>query len=169
MEDIGQPYVPPRKRFHKSDALLYCFTEVQVPFLKEGPDEYNTFTRNTRLVYASKDATWQDIASEVLHKMNIIRDEKLPPIQSIAQESMFLMTCAVEYPEFIVALTLKGFKKIMEGLPSFGRYSYKEQVEDLAMELVAQRDYDLYRQSTPYDQQTKSFGDFWPWKVKENK
>lgn len=167
MEDTPEKYQKPRKRFHRSDALVYCFNEVELPFLKEGPDNYNTFFRQTRLVYASKDVTWQDVAAEVLHKMNIINDARYTRIQSIETENQLLLTCAVEYDEFIVALTLGGFKKVLEGLPSFGPYSYKEQVEDLAMELVAQRDYELYRWLTPHDQQTKSFGDFWPSKGKE--
>ncbi len=77
----------------------------------------------------------------------------------------------VDYPDFVVALTLTGFLNIINSLLESSskinntprEYIYFNQVDDFAKEMVALRDEAEYERSLPKGYaMDKSPSDFWP-------
>lgn len=140
------------KRFHKSDSVLYQYSIIKYPLEKPHP----TFLRQIVMVHATDGVKWQEIATEI-HDLR-----KRSPVSG----SPILMTMMVDYPEFVVALTLEGAVKIIKQLceknPLPSEYSWFEQVDTFAKEMVASRDHRTYVKSLNGSKEEKTVRDFWP-------
>ncbi len=150
----------PTKRFHRSDSLTYEYNTIALTQrLSEGyteglhPDPQHIDRRSVN-IHAAAHVSWQGI---VLEWEYISQRKDHPQGDNPIMESVLLDT-----PDFAVALTLRGFTKLVETMPSYGRSDYEYNVELVAKELIAQRDYTEYCKRTPYNQQTKKFRDFMP-------
>ncbi len=137
------------KRFHQSDTLLYQYNVIDsLTARNDDPD----LMRHCIPMQASPGVTWQKIVAEVNERRTRI-DAGNPPLFTIMRET----------EDFYVALTLRGFVKIAEGLPMYSRAPYEEVLGQLAKEMVTTRDYENYVSSLkPGAVRTKKFSDFWP-------
>jgi len=150
-----------RKRFHKSDALVYTYNTVELPLNKN-----ISLSLEFCLVHAAKDVKWKDITKEI----HGLRETSQSPI--LGNSSPVLQTVMVDYPDFVVALTLDGAVKIIENQIEARRtpwiphpYKYFSQVDDFAKEMVAQRDRYEWEQSilkNGIKSTPKVLSDFWP-------
>lgn len=121
------------KRFHNSDSIIYTYNEVEYPY----QDTKNpTFKRTCVRVHAAKNVTWQQIAEEI----HSLRKDSFTSPYSV------LTTCTVDYPDFVVALTLKGCLKIINSCLEAAidvkprEYGYFDQVDCFAKEMITIRD-----------------------------
>ena len=102
-----------------------------------------TETRGLESCKASPNIIWQDIDKEI----HDLRNNQLAGLVN----GPFLRTCTVEYPEFIVSLSLQGAVKIIENLIKADKkdcpphpYQYFAMVGQFAKEMVANRDREFY-------------------------
>lgn len=120
------------KRFHKSDTLIYEYSEVYIPLPHYS--EGWTIKRSLKHVHASPQVTWAEIAAEARSYLTTSLGK--------SPNNPVLLTCVVDYPEFIVGLTCQGFHRLIG--PFSGLYSdvddYNERIEQLSKLLVANRD-----------------------------
>lgn len=139
------------KRFHISDTLTYEYKVVQLPLSENS--EYKLH-QEIEYLYASPSVTWKDIFDEYKAKTECVWTE---PVQK-----PFLSHCTVTNEQFVIALSVSGFSKVVQSMPMYGHCTYDELVEDLAKQLITHRDYEGYRRITPFEERTLKFKDFWP-------
>lgn len=151
-----------RKRFHKSDSTIFQFITIQLPFNSENTRQENLF-RELVFVHAADGVHWQDISKEI-HRLREDVKNGVP-----LGSGHILQTVMVDYPDFVVALTLGGAISIIEDLiKSLDNqvphpYKYFKQVDTFAKEMVAQRDKYKWEASLPKgDHPIKDLHYFWP-------
>lgn len=156
-----QKEVPVTKRFHRSDTLVYEYSVIDMHDLRESArSNYSNVSRHCVKLQAAPGVTWQEIAemvNELNRKVFDHTEDRNPP----------LMCCRTETVDFIVALTLKGYLKVCENMPSYGRIPYEELVENLAKEMVAIRDFEEWHNRENWKQgdtnyRPRKFSEFWP-------
>jgi hypothetical protein len=157
----------PCKRFHRSDSLNYNYQTISMvkpmfggyapkPFDGQLPD-FDSVERHGAMLHAAPHVDWVTIVNEweQLRTVNAnqIDDNYNNPV---------MKTITVEYPEFVVGLTYRGFTKLVEQCATYGRSEYGFNVEQVAKGLVADRDYQAYCKSTPDEKRTLPFKAFYP-------
>ena len=154
--------VEPRKRFHRTDTLVYEYVMISMtdPNVKQESPNIGCLSRVSKRVYASPGASWGQIFREV--------NQLIHTKPTAGADNPVVTTCMVDHEEFVLGLTLRGFMKVCESLPSYGTCHYDELIERVAKELVAQRDYAAYKKkfdSTPTSERfmpERKMSDFWP-------
>jgi hypothetical protein len=133
------------KRFHKSNSLIYQYIMV----LMDGKQERSLLRRVVGLE-AAPGVTTQDIMSEIqrLDDVAEVAGALNGPLAFFYSDP-HMNTISVETPEFVVCLTLAGFKKIAyeNAVSPDGTLTVpikRHQLQKFACSLVASRDYATY-------------------------
>lgn len=139
---------PSQKLFFKSDFGVFQYDLVDCP------PKYGSlvgFTSKYIYLHASKNSTWQDIAQE-------INDLNKKHSQDPAGHPLFLYTCLIDHPQFMVALTLEGANGIIKSFMTcddtplefpYNIHEYLSVVDQFAKDMVARRDLITYASSLP--------------------
>jgi len=120
-----------QKRFHRSDRLFYEFLTIDLDNDGNPVVPFN-IKKSYYHVHASNGVSWQDIRDEILQP----QEGTLDPV---------LKTVTVDYPEFVVSLTLSAALKYIDDKIMGGnraeRYSlFLKGVEPFCKELISIRD-----------------------------